>query len=63
MCRISSSVEEALELMPLPLPIECSYFDSCFECMKQLDEFVENISAILVFILDLNVRRKLSREC
>ena len=29
--------------------------------MKQLGEFVENISAILVFILDLNVRRKLSR--
>ena len=49
--------------MPLLLPIECSYFDFCFECMKQLGEFVENISAILVFILDLNVRRKLSREC
>ena len=29
--------------------------------MKQLAEFVENISAILVFILDLNVRRKLRR--
>ena len=43
--------------MPLP-PSLLNVLILTPECMKQLAVFVRNISAILVFILDLNVRRK-----
>ena len=45
--------------MPLLLPSLLNVLILTPECMKQqLAVFVRNISAILVFILDLNVRRK-----